>query len=76
MSQEHDVEGCTRQAVIIDGERYYLVVGDSFVSCTVPRENNPVMSRPRKIVETICEAITRVMEKRRTREDENDVVEK
>lgn len=66
MGQEQDVEDCTRQAIVIDGERYYLVVGDTFVRCTVPRENDPVMSGPRKIVETICEAITCVMEKRRT----------
>jgi len=57
-------EKCTRQLVKIDGENYYIVVGDTFVFPTIPRENDPAMSKTRQIVETICGAITAVMENR------------
>jgi hypothetical protein len=46
----------------IGGERYYVVVGETFVLATVPRENDPAMSAVRGIVEDICSAITAVME--------------
>ena len=53
---------CTRQMITIDGESYYIVVGETFVIATVPRENSPAMSKTRKIVDDICGAITAVME--------------
>ena len=55
---------CTRKRAIINGENYYLVVGDDFVEATVPRENDPAMSEARVIVESLCSAITRVMRSR------------
>ena len=54
-------EKCTRQKVQIDGENYYIVVGDNFVTATVPRENDPQMTSTRKIVETLCDTITTLM---------------
>ena len=56
---------CTRKRVEIGEENYYLVVGDDWVICTVPRENDPYMSDTRKIVELLCEEITEVLQLRR-----------
>lgn len=62
MSEKPEVDRCTRQMIEIGGERYYVVVGETFVLATVPRENDPAMSAVRGIVEDICSAITAVME--------------
>lgn len=52
MSRETDgPNDCTRTLVRIAEENFYLVVGETFVMCTVPRENDPVMSEKRVIVE-------------------------
>ena len=59
-----DVEDCTKKTVIIEKENYYLLVGDDFAMVTVPRENDPMMSKTRMIAETICEEITELMHKR------------
>jgi len=55
---------CTRRRVEISGENYYILVGNDFVMGTVPRENDPIMSETRKIVELICEEITEIMQLR------------
>lgn len=65
MAQERDVEDCTRHVVSIGGENYYLLVGDEFVLCTVPRENDVFMSQTRETVETLCENITMLMKQRK-----------
>jgi hypothetical protein len=59
-------EDCTRTTVKTDDGNFYLVVGDDFVIGTVPRENDPLMSKTRNIVETICAEITRVMKIRKS----------
>jgi len=64
MSRETEVDDCTRRIKNIDGENYYLIVGDEFVMATVPRENDPEMSKTRMIVETLCSDVTKLMEKR------------
>jgi len=61
---KHDCDTCTRTLVKIADENFYLVVGETFVMCTVPRENDPIMSEKRMIVETLCGAITAQMENR------------
>lgn len=61
---ENNVEDCTKKTVIIEGENYYLLVGDDFAMVTVPRENDPMMSTTRMIAETICSEITELMQKR------------
>lgn len=65
-------ESATRQMVQIDGENYYIVVGESFVMATVPRENTPAMSKTREIVETICGAITAVMENKQVNNEDSN----
>jgi hypothetical protein len=62
--RENNVEDCTKKTVIIEGENYYLLVGDDFAMVTVPRENDPMMSTTRMIAETICSEITELMQKR------------
>ena len=62
-----DVDDCTRQMIEIGGEKIYIIVGDTFVQATVPRENSPEMSTTRDIVEAICGGITAVMEIRSDR---------
>ena len=64
--KENRPEDCIRTAVKTDDGNLYLVVGDDFVIGTVPRENDPLMSKTRKIVETICAEITRVMKIRKS----------
>lgn len=53
-----NVEDCTRTRVVIDGENYYLVTGDDFITCTVPRENKPENKALHDIVERHCLEIT------------------
>lgn len=52
------VDSGIRKKVIINEENFYLYVSDKAVDCTVPRENDPIMSDTRKIVETLCREIT------------------
>jgi hypothetical protein len=59
-----DVENCTRQVITIDGENYYLVVGETFVTTVCPRENSPAMTKTRAILNDICGAVTAIMEDR------------
>ena len=63
--KENKPEDCTRTSVKTDDGNFYLVVGDDFVIGTVPRENDPLMSKTRNTVETICAEITRVMKMRK-----------
>jgi hypothetical protein len=55
-------EDVTRRLVTIDGENYYLIVGDTLVQATVPRENDPLIEKTRLIVESVCNAISEVLE--------------
>lgn len=57
-------ERCTRKRIDIDGENFYIVVGDSFVQATIPEENFSKNKRVREVVELLCEGITGVMEER------------
>jgi hypothetical protein len=57
---EVDGETCIRIRKEIFGENYYITIGKKFVSFTVPRENDPNMSRERVILETISETINDV----------------
>jgi hypothetical protein len=57
------VDSGVRKKVVIGEENFYLNMFESgAVFCTVPRENDPVMSGTRLIVETLCREITRVQE--------------
>lgn len=51
-----------RRLITIAGENFYLYVSPRSVFCTVPRENDPIMSKTREIVETICREITGFLE--------------
>ena len=51
-----------RRLITIDGESYYLYVSRRAVFITVPRENDPIMTKTRQIAETICQEITRFLE--------------
>jgi len=55
-------ESCVRRRVEINGENYYLTVGRTFVTATVPHENRPDRENERLVVETLCAAISEVME--------------
>lgn len=52
-----------RKKVEIGGEYFYLYVSKEAVFCTVPRENDPQMSKTRMIVETLCSEINSIREK-------------
>lgn len=69
-SEEKLVEDCTRVRVEIDGENYYITVGDDFIVPTVPRENHPTMFGTRRIVETLCKEISRIMRFRRGKNEQ------
>lgn len=56
---------CTRKAITIDGENFYVIVGDDFAQVTVPRENDPLISGTRKVAERVCDTITELMIQRR-----------
>lgn len=62
MGIQHEFDAGMRRRVTIFGENYYLTVGKTFVSPTVPRENDPMMTREREIIETICYHITEILE--------------
>ena len=55
-------EDAVRRKVVIDGENFYLVIGKNFAHGTTPYENRPENEKVRRIVDTICEEITRVQE--------------
>ncbi len=60
-----DVEDCIKDTLVIGGENYYITLGDAFVMCTVPRENDPAMSNIRMAVETAFAKVTEMMERKR-----------
>jgi hypothetical protein len=62
MGIQHEFDISLRRRVEIFRENYYLTVGKTFVSPTVPRENDPTMTREREIIETICQHITELLE--------------
>ena len=53
-----DVKPCKRHKITIDGENFYLIVGDNWVRVTTPYENRPENHKLRVIVDTLCAAIT------------------
>jgi len=53
-------ENAVRRKVMIDNEAFYLVIGKNFAHSTTPYENRPENEKVRRIVDTICEEITRV----------------
>jgi hypothetical protein len=57
------VDSGIRRKVVIGEENFYLCMfDDGAVFCTVPRENDPIMSGTRLIVETLCREISSVRE--------------
>ena len=58
-------QDCIRRVVEIEGENYYLLVGDHFAEVTVPRENDPTQTRERIVAETLFRKITALMRLRR-----------
>lgn len=57
---EKSYDKCVRIRERINGENYYITIGDDFVHFTVPRENDPNMSRERMSLEKIAELINKV----------------
>lgn len=52
-----------RKRIMFDGENYYLTVtraedGGIDFTPTVPRENDPAMSRERGVIESICRELS------------------
>ena len=62
-------ETCLRKKIQVDGLNYYLIVGDDFVSATIPYENRPDHNEQRKLVDMICMEISTLMEARNTAKD-------
>jgi len=60
---DQDVQDGVKRTLKIEDENFYLVVGETFAQVTVPRENDPLMSKTRMIAETICSEITIELEK-------------
>ena len=58
-------QDCIRHRVEIEGENYYITLGDDFVEATVPRENSPEQRRERQVASTMCRKITAMMRLRR-----------
>lgn len=50
-----------RRKVVINGENFYLTVGENFIEATVPYENRPDNQELRQIVETLCQTATVLM---------------
>ncbi len=71
MGVEFKYDDCIRKAVKIFNENYYLTVGRDFVTPTVPRENDPAMSREREVVETLCQVISDTLEIIHKKEETN-----
>lgn len=55
-------DDCVRRRVEIDGKNYYVVVGETFVDITPPRENRPENLKTRVMLETLCREITSIRE--------------
>ena len=60
MSEKELPEDCVRVRKEILGENYYISVGKKFVHFTVPRENDPNMSRERRVLEELAQTINEV----------------
>lgn len=71
MSDEQDVIDGIRHCFQIDGENWYLFVSAKEVFVTVPRENDPFMTKTREIAERICSEITKCLN---LKESVNDVL--
>ena len=54
-------QDCKRIRVTLNGENYYFAIGEKFIYATVPRENDPTMSRDRKLIEDLCRGITQAL---------------
>jgi len=52
---------CVRKRIVIGGENFYLVVGQDFVTATVPYENRPENQKLREIVDELCKHITEAL---------------
>lgn len=65
MTIDHDGEG-KRIRLVLFGENYYLTATRSTMddgidfTPTVPRENDPAMSRGRQAIEVICQELSRL----------------
>lgn len=62
--KSHKVEDevCKRGKVTIDGENFYLIVGNRTVHATTPRENSEDRRKLRITVDAICEKISELLE--------------
>lgn len=49
---------CKRIKAVIDGENFYLIVGENFAHATTPYENRPENHKLRVTVDTICTIIS------------------
>jgi len=50
---------CKRIKTVIEGENFYLIVGQDYVHATTPYENRPENHKLRVLVDTLCLAISR-----------------
>lgn len=67
MSSDIGGDHCIRRRVEINGENYYIILGNTFAHATTPFENRPERMNERMIVEAVVGAISAMLEER----DEN-----
>lgn len=49
---------CIRSKAVIDNENFYVTIGKTFVSATIPTENTEDRRTLRLIVDTLCDCIS------------------
>lgn len=52
---------CRRVRVKLNGENYYLTLGDDFILVTVPDENKFDRANERMLLESLCSGTTRAL---------------
>lgn len=65
MSDDIPSKDCVRERMKIEGENYYLIVGDDFVRVTCPYENRPDNIKMRMVIDLICDKISEIMRRRK-----------
>jgi hypothetical protein len=54
-------EKSKKRTLVINGQNFYLVVGKTFVTTTIPHENREDQRPLRQTVDSLCEAISDLM---------------
>jgi len=54
-------EDAVRKRIVIDGENFYITMGKRFVTATISHENRSENEKTRRVVDSICDAITEIL---------------